>query len=199
MTDKMYRHPNFNPTVICNKMIGLNKYITPQRRTQYKHQLGFSKRHEYMCGKNLIIKIKDKEYVYPPKSGFIIFNKNKKKLLIVKNRFSNVTSKWGLPKGHQEDNELPAECAERELFEETGIKLNIDMNITPTIKINNSLYYIIYNKSNIQFNVKPTDTTEIKEAKFQNISYIKRLNMNKELSIIITKKLRYIKNIAKKI
>ncbi len=28
---------------------------------------------------------------------------------------------WGLPKGHPNPGELPKECAERELFEETGL------------------------------------------------------------------------------
>jgi len=196
MNTQKYRHPNYSPRINNNNLIN-KKYITPNKK-QYYQKLYFSDRQEFMSGKNLIIKIQGNEYIYPPKAGFIIFNKTKKQILVVKNRYSAKT-KWGLPKGHQEESETSAECATRELYEETSLKLNIDMDITPTIKINNSLYYIIHNHSNIKFKVKPNDTNEIKEACFKKISHIKKLSTNKELSIIITKKLKYIKSIAKKI
>jgi 8-oxo-dGTP pyrophosphatase MutT (NUDIX family) len=44
-------------------------------------------------------------------------------VLLVKGRRSQ---KWSFPKGHTEDNELPLDCAKRELEEETGVRLVSD-------------------------------------------------------------------------
>jgi polyA polymerase len=53
--------------------------------------------------------------------GAIVFNNKIKKFLIVKMFNGN----WGFPKGHIEECETEVETAIREVFEETGIKINI--------------------------------------------------------------------------
>ena len=103
------------------------KYVIPQNRNSYTPDV--SRRWTNMNNprkRTLIVTINGEEHVYPPKAGVILFNKNLNKVLIVKSRgYYNSGTRWGLPKGHLENNELPNECAMRELYEETGIKINI--------------------------------------------------------------------------
>jgi len=53
------------------------------------------------------------------KAGVFIFDKNLNKILLVQSR-GNL---WGSPKGSIESNESIIECAQREVFEETGISI----------------------------------------------------------------------------
>ncbi len=52
----------------------------------------------------------------------IIINPNNKKILLVKHKKFN---KWVQPGGHIEHNETPEEAAEREVYEETGLKVKL--------------------------------------------------------------------------
>ncbi len=151
----------------------------------------------YMEADNLIIKIKNKKYVYPPKAGVIIFNLDKTKLLIIKNAYNPDLSKWGLPKGHLELGESREQCASRELYEETGISINIS-DKDPYIKINNSIYFI-YVTDEHKYNINPIDKNEIKEALFKDITHIKKLKINRELTVAISNKLKLAKKLAKSI
>ena len=82
------------------------------------------------CGNkcNCILK-KKKEYKSPEKkyknyctkSGMLMYSKSGK-ILIVQSR----GRLWGAPKGSVERDESLEQCAVRELFEETGIKINVD-------------------------------------------------------------------------
>jgi len=93
--------------------------------------------------RTLVVTIKGVDHIYPPKAGVIIFNSAMDKILTVKNRGYGHESKWGIPKGHLDPEELPYQCAMRELWEETGIKLTIDQKAKNFIKkINNTVYYI---------------------------------------------------------
>ena len=169
------------------------KYIIPHNRPEHKT---YNARKKYYNKNNhLVIIIGDREYVYPPKAGVILFDFKKKKILIVKNKNTSGTGKWGLPKGHVEENESREDCAMRELHEETGIKLYI-IRDEPRIRINNSIYYVYYTQhSNTR--VKPNDTEEIHSAKFCFINRIKTLNINRELAVAINNKITKIKTIAK--
>jgi ADP-ribose pyrophosphatase YjhB (NUDIX family) len=67
---------------------------------------------------------KENQKVSPPKicytvSGCLIVDE---KILLVKHRKAGF---WLKPGGHIEQNELPHHAAEREFFEETGIKVNV--------------------------------------------------------------------------
>lgn len=159
-----------------------------------------SNRESYRDGKNLVIKIDDKIYTYPPKSGVIIFNKDKNYVLAVKNCYNPSCPKWGLPKGHLEKGENTVECAIRELKEETGLTIDIEED-DPYIKINNSMYYVYSVANNIKniTNIKPIDTNEIKECRFVEISEVLTYNSNRELYIALTKKLKFAKKIARNI
>ena len=54
-------------------------------------------------------------------SVFVINPKNKKILLVHHKKFN----KWVQPGGHIEDNETPEEAALREVYEETGVKVQL--------------------------------------------------------------------------
>jgi NADH pyrophosphatase NudC (nudix superfamily) len=152
----------------------------------------------YEEGKNLIVKINNKKYLYPPKAGVIIFNRDFTKVLVVKNIYNPNNPKYGYPKGHKEDGETDEYCASREAREETGLKLDINKK-DPFIKINNSIYFVysLFN-DNIKFN--PIDKKEIDEAKFMYIEELKKNKyVNKELEISLKKELNYLKSIAKEI
>jgi 8-oxo-dGTP pyrophosphatase MutT (NUDIX family) len=58
--------------------------------------------------------------------GAIIYKKenNKLKVLLIKQKAGH----WSFPKGHVENEETEEETAYREIFEETGLKVNIDSN-----------------------------------------------------------------------
>jgi bis(5'-nucleosidyl)-tetraphosphatase len=60
-------------------------------------------------------------------AGGIVFYDNS--IIIVKNKRGDISlnkSFWGFPKGHLEDGEKPAEAAVREVYEETGFKVELN-------------------------------------------------------------------------
>ena len=166
-----------------------------QKNDKWKSFKKKKDKQSYMYNNNLIIKIKNKTYVYPPKAGVLIFNNDKTKVLVIENAYNPKLSKWGLPKGHLEDGESRIQCASRELLEETGINLNIDERDS-YIKINNSIYYVYYTDEN-RHTIKPIDLNEIKQAKFLDIVTVKKLKINRELTVAITNKLKLAKKLAK--
>lgn len=77
--------------------------------------------------------------------GGILFTKCGKHIVIVQNKYLLKEQNkilWGLPKGHIKKNETYAECARREILEETGISIYISEQ-HPKIKINNTFYFPI--------------------------------------------------------
>lgn len=52
----------------------------------------------------------------------IIINPSNKKILLVKHKKFN---KWVQPGGHIEENETPEDCALREVYEETGLRIKL--------------------------------------------------------------------------
>tara|TARA_B110000211_G_C14080759_1_gene554370 strand:+ start:3061 stop:3639 length:579 start_codon:yes stop_codon:yes gene_type:complete len=180
------------------------KYVIPQNRNSYTPDV--SRRWTNMNNprkRTLIVTINGEEHVYPPKAGVIIFNNDLNRVLIVKSRgYYNSGTRWGLPKGHLENNELPNECAMRELYEETGIKINIPQKTNNYINsINNSIYYI-YIVDEKKITLKPIDTIEIINAKFCYINRLKTIKaniLNKELQKVVGKYLKNIKKLAKRI
>lgn len=187
---------------ICTKMLSASrrKYVIPQNRGNFKNRITriWTNKNDPKT-RTLIVTIDGIEHVYPPKAGVIIFNRTMDRLLIIKNRgFNGGPAKWGIPKGHLEEGEYPHECACRELYEETGIKIPIDKKNTNTINsINNTIYYI-YSVSEKDTILSPVDTSEISDIKFSYINFLKstnKTNLNKELQKVVGKYLNKIKKL----
>ena len=112
--------------------------------------------------------------------GGIIVNRSLDSVIIVLNRDSKMKGecKWGLPKGHIKYGEQLSECAEREIEEETGLKLKIN-DKNPRIKINDTYYYIIVMNQDIS--LVPKDKREIAEVKWERIENMSQINTNRGL------------------
>ena len=182
----------------CSRMLknrNNSKWNTTKGFENFYKNRKRKQRETYQEGKNLIVKVNDKIYTYPPKAGVLIFDKTLTKVLAVKNCYNPNNPKWGLPKGHMEEDEDFINCAKRELHEETGLIVNIN-ETDPYIKINNSVYYVYYvlNKVN---NITPIDTNEINESRFVEIEELLTLNSNREMYIALTKKLKFAKKICR--
>lgn len=63
----------------------------------------------------------------------IVFSENRSQVLLVKRRDVPV---WVLPGGGIEDNEPPEDAVERELFEETGLKVKVVKKVAEYVPIN---------------------------------------------------------------
>lgn len=102
-----------------------------------------------MCDCCKVFKFKEKKWKWKipkgkkKKAGFILYDENEDKMLIV-----NSYGKWGHPKGSLELNESNKQAALRELLEETGIKLSITYQIRRNrIRIFNTYYWFVYYNS----------------------------------------------------
>lgn len=115
--------------------------------------------------------------------GGILLNPELNQVLLILNRYTLLKGKpkWGLPKGHINSKETYAECARREIEEETGISLPI-YEKQPKIKINNTYYFPMIIDQKKHISPKPNDTNEIAEAKWFPIEDIKSMNTNRELA-----------------
>ena len=134
--------------------------------------------------------------------GGIIFTENKKHIVIVQNRYlldEQGKILWGLPKGHIKENETYAQCARREIKEETGINVHITEH-HPKIKINNTFYFPIklgLSFVQLQNIMHVNDTIEI-----QNISLLDLCDLKNKRSILNYELRKFIEmyiNRAKKI
>ncbi len=135
--------------------------------------------------------------------GAIIFNKNLTKMLIVENNYlfkEKHISKWGMPKGIINYNETFNECAMREIWEETGLEINIDKKQL-FLKINNTYYFPIkIDEHNLNYKFNIHDKEEIRSVKWYEIDYIKNcLNINKDLHLLLSNYLYRAKTISNKI
>ena len=106
--------------------------------------------------------------------GGILFTENGNHIVIVQNKYILKERKkilWGLPKGHIKENETYAECARREIYEETGIRININ-EYHPKLKINNTFYFPIHLKFNyhqLRNIMHINDTIEINKIDLLNL------------------------------
>lgn len=177
---------NSNPCKWKNSMLHKSRgsYLKQQKKKYYIDNV-------------LHVQIGDNILKYPPKAGIMLFNEDFTRILIVKNNYHPYPQcqKWGYPKGHLEHNETIYACAKRELYEETGVEINITDH--KTVNINNSKYYVFYTNESELHNIKPVDTNEINAAQFQDIISIQSLNLNREASVLIRKNIKYLKSIAR--
>lgn len=89
-------------------------------------------------------------------SGFLCFNPQLNKMLLVKGRRA---LKWGPPKGHLEKGETELQTAVCELFEETGITINMVVNCLPSVAANSVKLFLLIVSDQQQLSIK--DTKEI--------------------------------------
>ena len=129
--------PDISPKIILEKEFSYKWKKEEIKKFEEKWQLlikmmenrkaSFEEISELKNEKEELIKYLAKKYdlcqnfKYENSCGAIVFNNKIKKFLIVKMFNGN----WGFPKGHIEEYETQVETAKREVFEETGIEINI--------------------------------------------------------------------------
>ena len=90
--------------------------------------------------------------------------------------------KWSFPKGHMQGSEKAMDCALRELYEETGIKLPAETIDYSTVKLsrnrdgNNSEYFRCFVPEEIPLNI--IDSNEISHGGWFSLYQMQRLNGN---------------------
>lgn len=133
--------------------------------------------------------------------GAIIFNHNLEKIILVENNYlykeKNI-SVWGLPKGVLEGNETFNDCAMREIYEETGIKILLKKNI-PYLKMNDNYYFPIKIDETDIDKLYSKDKNEIRGVRWFSIKNNKideNIKLNKDLKSFINKYLYRSKNLA---
>ena len=130
------------------------------------------------------------------KCGTIILNKHRDSIILVQNNYLLQEKKrelWGIPKGSRIGNETYADCAIRETYEETGIKLKLKNNMV-RIKINNTYYfvYVMVKQTSILIT---NDKKEIHKVKWFTIKDIDFMKVNLETKIFIKRKLNFVKKL----
>lgn len=106
--------------------------------------------------------------------------------LVVRGKDTDI---WSLPKGRMHDEnsgsiEDEHECAERETFEETGLKINT--RCLPKITIGKNVYFVKHvDKSDYQrFDIQ--DVHEVGEVAWKTISELKSMKCNKDLRAVLS-------------
>jgi ADP-ribose pyrophosphatase YjhB (NUDIX family) len=92
--------------------------------------------------------------------------------------------KWSLPKGHLEPGEEPSEGSEREIFEETSLKIKIGREARSK-KIRKYIYYYIILDNAKELELTPLDVNEVQELKWCTQEDLKKLDCNKQLKYFI--------------
>ena len=122
------------------------------------------------------------------RAGGIIINSNLDSVLMILNRdsYKDGSNKWGFPKGHLDYGESFDHCAKREIREETGLILPIELFNNNFIKIHNTIYFIIYLKHQVD-DFNPPDKSEVYEVKWMNFKNVHKYNMNRDIRKFINK------------
>jgi 8-oxo-dGTP pyrophosphatase MutT (NUDIX family) len=122
---------------------------------------------------------------------------NKRSGIIIKTRSSNIMDVqflvvrgvnghiWSLPKGRMKENESEEECAIRELFEETGIKLH-SMEGLRKCKISKNVYFILEVDDPMEYcDFEIYDTLEVDKVEWKSFKELKELQCNKDIRAIM--------------
>lgn len=151
----------------------------------------------YNCN-NKCCKLKIEPYLYhtfykygkqPKKAGVFVHCIKNDKVLIIQSK-GNL---WGIPKGKMKEEESVEECAIRELWEETGLKL--DKKLDRKIKVlNKATYYYIQIDEEInvfpQTHIKNNDANGIgwiKPMCLKNMIISSKIQINKHCKIVFKK------------
>lgn len=117
-------------------------------------------------------------------AGTIILDESLEHMVIV---YGKCADKWSLPKGHIEENESYMQAALRETREETGLDLQLEVNVLPYITSKRTvLYLVILPMSLTAFNV--IDKNEIGYATWYPLIDLPSLkNKNRMLTNMISR------------
>ena len=102
---------------------------------------------------------------YKPVCAGVVMKNHRGEYLLV---FGRYAKKWGFPKGHLEEKEDWKVCAQRETYEETGLKVNIPER-TRYCFTKKSIYYLIGTDcvvGNLYLN--PKDKKEVVTVRWMN-------------------------------
>ena len=137
--------------------------------------------------------------------GVIAFNEDMTKVLCVCNKI--IYDKlgfelWGLPKGHMEEGDkVYSNCASRELFEETGVRYNINQIKFVFKRVNKTIYYPIILKE--RSNLKQLDKEEILKVEWKNVDELIKENPmtrhhNRDLKVFLHRYFYDVKKLAQR-
>lgn len=110
--------------------------------------------------------------------GSIIIN-NEGEVLLVHGRLSK---KWSFPKGHCKRGETDLETAQRELYEETGLKLNTKYSSYHKLKGGSYFVFAVTGRPLATCN----DNREIDQVAWFSINNISNIETNVDVSIFNT-------------
>lgn len=116
------------------------------------------------------------------RAGGIVLNVQKTHLLLVFGRYHNL---WSLPKGHLKPDETPKECAKREIYEETGLMVELTDQY---IKRNHTMFYYankLCNHVEKHRILNPIDKQEIQKARWIKLQDIQTIPANMCLKYIV--------------
>lgn len=100
-------------------------------------------------------------------------------LLVVRGASSHI---WSLPKGCINDGETETQCATRECYEETGLKLSLD-DTHQRININHNVYFIVPLEQHAKFKIH--DRAEVDKVCWMTLQELKQVDCNKDLRSIL--------------
>ncbi|MBV5329991.1 MAG: NUDIX hydrolase [Chlorobium sp.] len=123
-------------------------------------------------------------FVWNAPYGVMIFAKDYTgRLLLVRNfRHENRCWSWEIPKGFGEKELTPLECAQKELFEETGCKGD-NWQLYKTITKKQSNTYLFKVEVDAQASVRNQESKEaISEIRFFELSELKELLLSNEVT-----------------
>ena len=108
------------------------------------------------------------------------------KILVVKGQMKNgKEGVWSIPKGRPSfEGESNETCALREVYEETGIKLERLENL-PKCKISHNVYYKYITTENEFTEFKITDISEVETVEWKTIAELRKMNCNKDLRSLL--------------
>lgn len=106
-----------------------------------------------------------------------IFLTPNRSVLLVKGRHSG---KWSFPKGHPNQGETEFEAAERETFEETGLRLSPYFD--RIVHLATGTYYIVQTDECKGY---PTDTNEVSELRWIPLSKLKQFPVNVDVNTFL--------------
>tara|TARA_A100001011_G_C14039017_1_gene726951 strand:- start:28 stop:525 length:498 start_codon:yes stop_codon:yes gene_type:complete len=113
------------------------------------------------------------------KSGVFIFDKSKNKILLVQSK-GNL---WGIPKGTADKDEDLKNCAVREVKEETGLELNLEL-LTNSINIYNKALYFYIELEECEVEIQNTIVdNDANGICWINLDCLKKLIFSKQMTL----------------